>query len=572
MILADLEVAIIIEESDHAGWPAYDRALAPLFGFARREQRHCESLRRAAKAERNIRPWTKSTATISIRRVDMARFLKPLLYLVVACNPAGLLAVSAAFATGMSASYHIGNSLTNDMAPFSFGEFAAQRGLTHTAGYHIRSSSSLLDIMTNPDSLSVTPPEPFGNFVNALPNFKWNAVTIQPHTGMNSTMATDVDAILSLINLARSNPENLNTRFYIYSTWPKAGSFQEKWTASVVDDESTPSTRSGEYFSHLLNRVRAETDATVLMVPVGDVLNELDIRLSAGLVPGYSGVSSFYRDAQHMKGGLGGYTAALTTFATIRAQEPLGLVKPLGVLHFDNDPFNAELIYAAINDAVHDVVGTHPYSGVEFPNPTRADFDQSGVVDQADLALLETSLGKSAVADANDDGDVNSDDLAIMLSQMGLNARKTSNFDPSDVNQDGLTDSFDLDVWRQSTGVNVAYDLDGDGDTDGNDFLGWQRGVTQLYAGDFNRDYVVDPADFNVWEANNGFTIRTDANGDGVVDMADYAIWQEEEGRVYPLPPPFLEASAVPEPCGALLAATALGVLAHASRARRQRR
>ncbi len=505
----------------------------------------------------------------------MARFLKPLI-LIIVCIQTGTLAVGVAFCAGSSATYHIGNSLTYDMAPFSFDEFAAQRGLTHTAGYHIRSSSSLLDIMTNPDSLSATPPEPFGNFVNALPNFKWNAVTIQPHTGMGSTMATDVDAILSLINSARSNPENLNTRFYIYSTWPTLGRYQEKWTASVIDAPSTPSTRSREYFSHLLNRVRAETDATVLMVPVGDVLNELDIRLAAGLVPGYTGVHSFYRDGQHMKGGLGGYTAALTAFATIRGQEPLGLVKPVGVLPFDNDPFNAELIYAAINDAVHDVVGTHPFSGVQFPDPPRADFDQSGVVDQADLALLQASLGKSAIADVNGDGNVNGQDFLTWQNQLGYNSRKTANFDSSDVNQDGITDSIDLAIWRGSFSVNGGYDLNDDGDTDGHDFLEWQRSVTQVNAADFNRDYVVDGADLGILRANFGFTNRADANRDGVVDLADYAIWQEEEGRVWPPPPPFPEgavpgAFAVPEPYAGILAITALGVWANISCARRQR-
>jgi len=457
--------------------------------------------------------------------------LKPLATLLVALHAA---APSAAVAA--TTSYHIGNSLTADMAPHSFAAFAAQRELTHEAGYHLRNASSLNLTLATPSEVSVTPPEPFGTFANALPNFKWNAVTIQPHWGLGSTMATDVDSILSVINLARTHAANANTRFYIFSTWPLFGDFQTNWTAPTVDDAATPTALTRDYFEHLLARVRAQTDATVLMIPVGDVLHELDVRLSAGLVQGYSSVLPFYRDGLHMNGALGQYTAALTTFATIRGEIPIDFVKPENTFSYDSIPPNADAIYEAVNDAIRDVVGAHPFSGITFPDPPRTDFDQSGLVDGADLAFLQQSLGKSAVADGNRDGEVNDEDEALYWSQLGLSSRKTSDFDPSDVDQDGVTDGSDLAVWRESMGLNPSYDVDRDGDSDGQDFLSWQREVTPTFAGDFNRDHVVDAADFELWQANNGFSIRADANGDGVVDQQDYAVWQEEEGRIWPVP------------------------------------
>lgn len=478
----------------------------------------------------------------------MKRFQNLLVALAAVAAVHATLFPGAAAATTHAETYHIGNSLTADLAPQSLAAFAAQRGQTHTVGYHIRVSSTLAGTLAHPDETSTPSPDPFGAFATALPGYHWNAVTLQPHPGEGATLASDVDAILYWINLTRSNPANANTRFYIYATWPIIGDFQNKWSTPVVDDDDALSIPAHDYYRLLIERVRLETDATVLMLPVGDVLAELDRRLAAGAVPGYSRVSSFYRDGLHMNGELGQYTAAATAFATLRAQNPVGLVKPDGVFTFEGTAEHADVIYPLINDVIREVVGNHPYTGVTFPDPPRADFDGSGVVDGADLALLDQSLDKSPAADANADGEVDAADMQIWMSQLGFTSRRTSNFDSTDVNADGLTDSADLAVWQQSAGTNAGYDMDGDGDTDGGDLLAWQRGATSCYPGDFNRDYVVDARDFNVWQANAGFTLRADANGDGQVDQQDYAIWEQEEGRVWPEPFPFPEVTATPEP------------------------
>ena len=473
-------------------------------------------------------------------------------------------APSRAFAAISESSYHIGNSLTVDMVPTSFPEFAAQRGLTHAAGRHIRTGSTLEKILSLPYSPSDPPVSPFGTFTYALPRFKWNAVTIQPHPGIGSTMATDVESILSVISLTRSNYANFNTRFYIYSTWPTQGDYHAKWNAPVVDEDTTPTTRAREYFVHLLHRVRARTDATVLMVPVGDVLSELETRLAAGKVPGYTDVSTFYRDNQHLSPALGRYTAAATGFSTIRAEYPIGLVRPNDTATFGVNPPNAAAIYAAINEAIRDVVGAHLYTGLQ-----RADFDRSGVVDEGDLVILQQAMDKSGVADGDRDGDVDASDLLLWQRDAGLSRRETSPFNPADINLDGFTDHADMEVWQQSAGLNTNYDVDQDGDTDGQDLLTWQRNVTEPFAGDFNRDYAVDGADLALWTANEGFNIRADANSDGLVNQDDYVIWQQEEGRTWLLP--FPEASAVPEPAAHIMGQLALLASLAAVRPRRRR-
>jgi hypothetical protein len=473
-----------------------------------------------------------------------------------------VIAPAVALHAAAPTSYHIGNSLTHDTAPWGLEKLAQQRGLSHTDGYHIRSGASLNNMLYFPSTVSIEPPAPFGPLTSALPNYKWNAVAIQPHTGPNSTLATDITSIEWIIDLARTNPENAGTRFYVISTWPTLGDYGAQWTYPSPDSLDTPTNRTRDYFTHLVDRLRVETDANVLMVPIGDVLYELNERLGAHAVAGYSSVIPFYRDGHHLSS-LGQYAALLTTYVTIRGEFPSGLSKPAGVFTFDSEPPNAAEIYALINQTVHDVVGSHSYSGVEFLPPPRADFDANGIVDQLDLQMLSRSLGKSSVADANGDGAVDDQDRAIWHREVGLSSRNTSDLKPTDVDRDGVTDSRDLNIWRQSFGVNAGYDTDRDGDSDGHDFLEWQRGVTESFSADFNNDYVVDARDFNIWQLNDGFTIHADANGDGMVNQDDFLIWQEEEGRVWPPLPIFPDVAPVPEPGASWLAALASGLWAH---------
>jgi hypothetical protein len=72
--------------------------------------------------------------------------------------------------------------------------------------------------------------------------------------------------------------------------------------------------------------------------------------------------------------------------------------------------------------------------------------------------------------------------------------------------------------------------------------------------GDYNRNGVVDAADYVVWRNTFGLTspLDADGNGNGSIDDGDYTVWRMKFGNVIGAGSA-LEASAIPEPCGAIL-------------------
>jgi hypothetical protein len=441
----------------------------------------------------------------------------------------------------VTTSYHIGNSLTFDSQPLALEGFAESRGFQHEVGYHIRSASSLEDILANPTDTSVSPNE-FGVFSEALPNHHWDVVTLQTHNGPTSTLGTDVDAILSLINMTRSNPSNAQTNFYIYQSWPEiSGNYQHTWNQPSLNELTTPSIQRKEYFNNVLERVRDATNANVYMVPVGDVLYELDVRARAGKIPGYNSVNSFYRDSLHLRSDIGRFVASATTFATVLGQYPNELEKPEGFFELPDDfvpRFNLSPVQKAlILETIRDVLDKHPYSGVQMPLPLRADFNGDGRVDDFDLTMWQRSQNVTEPYDMDYDGDVDGRDFLNWQRSYShsLSPSHQILLDQVDLNGDGALNDLDEDVWRESYGTDSDGDIDGDGDTDGRDFLIWQRTPSGL-EGDINRDFLIDSFELDAWTNSFGFDARTDANQDGVVDFEDYSILNSEFGREWTFP------------------------------------
>ena len=145
-----------------------------------------------------------------------------------------------------------------------------------------------------------------------------------------------------------------------------------------------------------------------------------------------------------------------------------------------------------------------------------------------------------------------------------------------DFDQSGHRDVADIDlltVAQQEGSTEPAYDFDGSGVADSADRLWWIHNLQRTYLGDTNLDGQFNSDDLVGSIARGKYATDTaalwsdgDWNGDGSFDAEDLMDAMADGGYEQG---PRVAASAVPEPCGALL--LTLGMLVADFRCRRQR-
>ncbi|MBD0260574.1 MAG: hypothetical protein ICV83_33065, partial [Cytophagales bacterium] len=267
--------------------------------------------------------------------------------------------------------YFVGNSVTDAINYNGLDALVESRGNTHNWGRHMIPGAPLSWIWQHPNDGISEPP--YGLYPNALPNYTWDAISLQPFDrGLDGTEG-DVTMAGNFINRAKTRSPQVQV--YVYSRWPRkqstypetADAWNQLWTRTY--GSAGPNTEeTADYFVKLTNRLCTNhTDIKpVLMVPVGQVFYALNNKIKAGQVPGYTSIWQVYTDGIHM-GGVGSYIASCTYFATLYGQNPVGASVPsqFGTI----DPTVARII----QETAWSVVTTEPLSGVTggtTPPPT----------------------------------------------------------------------------------------------------------------------------------------------------------------------------------------------------------
>lgn len=324
-------------------------------------------------------------------------------------------------------SYHIGNSLTWDSRPdVGLPTLATDAGLSLTTGWHIRCNGSLDHIASHPTDVCVIP-NGFGNYTESLANNAWDAVTLQPFSslGTPSSPRTEYEAFKTLVQLARQNPSNADTTFYLYTGWMSATSagtdFYSAWYDASPVDPDADLIRNASGFDWIYNELTNDPDlagADIQMIPVGDVLAELDRRMTLGEIPGFAGMEQLYRDDLHMNN-LGWFAASNTVLSTLFKFNPTGtptnsafVLAPGQTVPIDITPE----LGAMIQDAVWDVVRSHNHTGF-----LAGDLNDDGFVGINDLNLVLGAWNLTVVpgdpdTDPSGDGFVGIEDLNMVLS------------------------------------------------------------------------------------------------------------------------------------------------------------
>lgn len=322
--------------------------------------------------------------------------------------------------------YHIGNSVTDTLRYNGVTKLAQQDGNVYTFGKHISPGTTLSRIWNSTSTTSAQySVSPFGTYRNALRNYAWDAVTLQPFDSALLGTSGDLQMFKNFINY--TTPKSPNAQFYVYSRWPRktknsAGQlvidYQKKWVQTYNYDTTTSTSKyeneTKGYFVRLLNRINAEKPAAlkkkVLMVPVGDVMFEVDKRMRAGRIPGYSNIGQLYTDHIHLNHA-GSYIVGLTFYSTMYRDNPIGSAVPSNW----NEARLTSTQKRQFQEAVWSVVSTHPYSGV-----TQGDTSLDGTLDAADVTMIQANFNTPAElvsqGDANTDGVVDIRDFVLLAS------------------------------------------------------------------------------------------------------------------------------------------------------------
>lgn len=329
-----------------------------------------------------------------------------------------LVATSAAAQTTFRV-YHVGNSVTDTLQYSKLEQMteAARPGTNHVWGRTMIPGAPLQWTWrygpTNglADNQQAATGGESRAFQKALPDYTWDAVTLQPFDRQLGSPATeapwqapglgnagddpdDYTAIKRYITQMRSGGLNADTQVYIYSRWPRGarqddGSITAGWNFQTLWDRSYPpggswSSNFGsglnetrDYFRQAVDLLNGDNDPNdantgiaglnkkIKLIPVGDAMYELDRRMRAGQVPGYGQIGEIYTDGIHLVSGNdpapGSFLAAATFYATMYGANPSNLDASLYGM---TDPFLAN----AIKESVWTAVVNEPRSGV-VPEP-----------------------------------------------------------------------------------------------------------------------------------------------------------------------------------------------------------
>jgi hypothetical protein len=269
--------------------------------------------------------------------------------------------------------YHIGNSLTNGINYGSLDKMAAGDGRDYVFGRHVISGAPMSRIWDHPDSGIRS--SPFDLYPISLPKEQWDALTLEPFERQlyQADGSGDVQVAQKFINLALARSPKLTT--YIYQRWPRRtqnadGSYsydyEKLWLRTYTGKwDLTNETR--DYFNQVVGELRKaypNSPEMIRMVPVGDVMFELNRRIVAGKVPGVDSIQRLFADGIHLTN-WGAFLIGTTFYATMYERDPRGLdFKTYDVL---DDPWDSKIDpgYAkVVQEIVWDVLRANPYTGL----------------------------------------------------------------------------------------------------------------------------------------------------------------------------------------------------------------
>ncbi|MEP0912194.1 hypothetical protein NDI45_14835 [Leptolyngbya sp. GB1-A1] len=320
--------------------------------------------------------------------------------------------------------YFVGNSVTDTINQAGLDALSESGGDDLIWGRHVIPGAPLSWIWEHPNNGFLQ--QPYGYYPSALGNYQWDALSLQPFDrsvlgGQGNPQQGDLQMASNFINLARQNSPNLQV--YLYQRWPRkssrnpnptAADWDALWQATYGVETSGNNNESRSYFERLQTRLQeAFPDLKpIWLVPVGEVLFQLNQKMQSGQVPGYSSIWDLYVDNIHLNN-IGSYIVGATYYATLFGGDLTKL--PIPVQYSLNRPEQSRPIpispelESIIEQTVQSVVGvaappiasvTEGQAGVRPPTvapelPAVSIVDVAAIEGRDSTAAITVSLSKA---------------------------------------------------------------------------------------------------------------------------------------------------------------------------------
>ncbi|ACK73222.1 hypothetical protein PCC7424_4865 [Gloeothece citriformis PCC 7424] len=254
-----------------------------------------------------------------------------------------------------SSIYYIGNSLTDTVSYQDFSKLVKQQLKKEQPwGRHMIPGAPLEWIWNHPDQGFRQ--RPYGHYPEALNNYSWDFLSLQP---FRRPLEKDVEIASRFINLAKA--QNPNVQVLIHSNWvrrDKQGtSYSELWDKEYKEKAKNTLTRDYiNKFTTALQEANPNLKEPII-VPIGEVLYQLDQQMRAGKVPGFNNIFDIYADQIHLDE-RGKYLTMMTYLATMYRVNPATL-DGSAIVNLDNK------VKQIFDQTIWQVVNQKPLSNSE---------------------------------------------------------------------------------------------------------------------------------------------------------------------------------------------------------------
>lgn len=252
--------------------------------------------------------------------------------------------------------YHVGNSLTDQS--YGMHDIAKARGHLTVFGRHMIPGAPL-DWLWNHRAEGFREPDGKKPADETLRTRKWDVLILQP---FGSPVVKSVEFGANYAAAAyEGNPQ---CQVYVFENYPvigKDGSEKDQWESRWLSADYTRGRANFEQVAKGLS-ARFPDKKPVRIIPVGEVMYQLHLKMKAGEVPGYKHIADLYADAVHLKSE-GKYLEAVTHYATIFQDDPHGCIT--AGLRFWKGPYAVDRAFAEhVWDVAWKAIARHPGTSV----------------------------------------------------------------------------------------------------------------------------------------------------------------------------------------------------------------